>query len=159
MGFKILDASAFYAGVPFRSHDQYYTTTSIYDEIRHIKKDHDALGVLLETGRLKVMEPDRGSVQKSMDAAKRTGDLQRLSRQDMSVIALGLYMKGQIITDDYSIANVAESLGMTVYPVMTRGIRNVGRWIHYCPGCNVNQKSGSKCSVCGAILKRKFVKE
>ena len=159
MGFKILDASAFYAGVPFRSQEQYHTTTSIYDEIRHIKKDHDILGVLLETGRLKIMEPDKRSVQKSIDAARLTGDLQRLSRQDISVIALGLYMKGQIITDDYSVANVAESLGMTIYPVMTRGIRNVGRWIHYCPGCSTHQKSGSKCSVCGTTLKRKFVKE
>ena len=42
MDFRILDASAFYAGVPFRSSEDCYTTSLVYDEIQHIKKNHDA---------------------------------------------------------------------------------------------------------------------
>ena len=54
MDFRILDASAFYAGVPFRSSEECYTTPLVYEEIQHIKKNHDALGTLLETNRLKI---------------------------------------------------------------------------------------------------------
>ena len=46
MDFRILDASAFYAGVPFRSSEDCYTTSLVYDEIQHIKKNHDVLGTL-----------------------------------------------------------------------------------------------------------------
>ena len=57
--FTTIDAknlfSAFYAGVPFGTTDsQYYTTPMVYNEIKHIKKSHDALGMLLETDRLKI---------------------------------------------------------------------------------------------------------
>jgi len=31
--FKILDASAFYAGIPFASSEKSFTTTDIFDEI------------------------------------------------------------------------------------------------------------------------------
>ena len=61
MDSRILDASAFYAGVPFRSSSDCYTTSLVYDEIKHIKKNHDALGTLLETNRLKIREPDNRS--------------------------------------------------------------------------------------------------
>ncbi|EPA05416.1 hypothetical protein [Candidatus Nitrosarchaeum limnium] len=56
MDFRILDASAFYAGVPFGSASDCYTTSLVYEEIKHIKKNHDALGTLLETNRLKIMD-------------------------------------------------------------------------------------------------------
>jgi len=58
LDFKILDASAFYAGVPFRTSEDCFTTSLVYYEIKHIKKNHDALGTLLETNRLKIREPD-----------------------------------------------------------------------------------------------------
>ena len=47
----------FMQGVPFRSSDDYHTTSLVYDEIKHIKKNHDALGTLFETNRLKIREP------------------------------------------------------------------------------------------------------
>lgn len=158
MVFRVLDASAFYAGVPFRSHGQCYTTPLVYDEIRHIKKSHDALGVLLETNRLKIMEPDEESAEMAKGAAKETGDFQQMSKQDISVVALALHMEGEIITDDYAIANVAGNLGILTSPVMTSGIRDVGKWMHYCPGCKTNQKTGNQCNVCGTPLKRRLVK-
>ena len=72
MDFRILDASAFYAGVPFRSSEDCYTTSLVYDEIQHIKKNQDVLGTLLETNRLKIREPDKQSTQAAIKAAKET---------------------------------------------------------------------------------------
>ena len=135
MGFRILDASAFYAGVPFRSSDDCYTTSLVYDEIKHIKKNHDALGTLLETNRLKIREPNSESTKSAIKASKDTGDFPQLSKQDMSVIALCIETKGEIITDDFAISNVAKNLELKIAPIMTKGIKDVGKWVHYCPGC------------------------
>jgi len=159
LDFRILDASAFYAGVPFRSSDVWYTTTLVFDEIKHIKKNHDALGTLLETNRLKIREPDVESTKTAILAAKNTGDFPQLSKQDMSIIALCIENKGDIITDDFAISNVAKNLGLKITPIMTRGIKDVGKWVHYCPGCRTNHTSGTECPACGTPLKRKLLKE
>ena len=159
MDFRILDASAFYAGVPFRSSDVWYTTTLVFDEIKHIKKNHDALGTLLETNRLKIREPDVESTKTAILAAKNTGDFPQLSKQDISIIALCIENKGDIITDDFAISNVAKNLGLKITPIMTRGIKDVGKWVHYCPGCRTNHTSGTECPACGTPLKRKLLKE
>ena len=158
MDFRILDASAFYAGVPFRSSNDYYTTSLVYDEIRHIKKNHGALEILLETNRLKIRESDKESTEVAIKAAKDTGDFQQLSKQDISIIALCIEMNGEIISDDFAISNVAKNLGLKISPIMTQGIKDVGKWIHYCPGCRTNHTNGKECPVCGTPLKRKLLK-
>ncbi len=158
MAFRVLDASAFYAGVPFGSSAECCTTPLVYEEVRHIKRDHDALGVLIETGRLRIMEPGPGSTEAAERAARKTGDLRQLSRQDVSVVALGLEVGGDIVTDDFAVSNVARSLGIVALPVMTGGIRDAGRWIHYCPGCRRRQGRGSECDRCGTPLRRRLVR-
>ena len=158
MDFRILDASAFYAGVPFRSSHDCYTTSLVYDEIKHIKKNHDALGTLLETNRLKIREPDKESTEAAIKAAKDTGDFPQLSKQDMSIIALCIEMNGEIISDDFAISNVAKNLGLKISPIMTQGIKDVGKWIHYCPGCRTNHTNKKECPMCGTPLKRKLLK-
>jgi UPF0271 protein len=159
LDFRILDASAFYAGVPFRSSEDCYTTSLVYDEIKHIKKNHDAIGTLLETKRLRIREPDSESTKNAIKASKDTGDFPQLSKQDISIIALCMEMKGQIISDDFAISNVAKNIGLEILPIMTKGIKDVGKWVHYCPGCRTNHTTGKKCPMCGTPLKRKLVKE
>jgi UPF0271 protein len=159
LDFRILDASAFYAGVPFRTSNDCYTTTLVYDEIKHIKKNHDALGILLETNRLKIREPSQKSIDSAIQAAKNTGDYPQLSKQDMSIIALCIETQGEIITDDFAISNVIKNLGLNILPIMTKGIKDVGKWIHYCPGCRTNHPNGVECPICATPLKRKLLKE
>ncbi|RNJ80175.1 MAG: nucleotide-binding protein [Nitrosopumilus sp. B06] len=156
MDFRILDASAFYAGIPFSSTEKYHTTPQVYDEIRHIKKDHGALEMLLETGRLVLVMPAAESTAKAVSASKKTGDYGQLSKQDISVIALCMELGGKLVSDDYAVANVAKNSGISVESVMTRGIQKTGRWIYYCPGCRAT-RSGAECRVCGTQLKKKLV--
>ena len=158
MDFRILDASAFYAGIPFGSDVNCYTTSLIYEEIKHIKKNQDVLGTLLETNRLKIMEPDIESTRSAIQYAKETGDYQQLSKQDISIIALCISLNGQIVTDDFAVINVAKRIGLSTSSIMTTGIQDVGTWIHYCPGCRVTQVSGKECNKCGTRLKRKLHK-
>ncbi|MCV0372145.1 MAG: nucleotide-binding protein [Nitrosarchaeum sp.] len=158
MDFRILDASAFYAGVPFGSDSDCYTTSLVYEEIKHIKKNEDALGTLMETNRLKIMDPDKESINAAVASAKQTGDFQQLSKQDISIIALCINLGGLIITDDFAITNVAKNIGLRTSSIMTTGIQDVGKWVHYCPGCRTNHTSGKECPMCGTPLKRKLLK-
>ncbi len=158
MVFKILDASAFYSGVPFRSNAEFCTTSMVYEEIKHIKKNQDAIGVLQQTGRLKIMDPQVEHIEAAKKASKQTGDYNELSPQDISVLALCLSLNGELLTDDFAISNVAKNLGIIISPIMTEGINDVGKWIYFCPGCHKNFQSGKECPLCGNKLGRKLLK-
>ena len=180
MDIRILDASAFYAGVPFASSASSYTTSLVYQEIKHIKRNYDALDAILDIKRLRIRDPNLTSITSAKEAAKATGDLPQLSKQDISIIALGIEMSGDIVTDDFAVSNVAKSLHLNVMPIMTRGITDQGRWVHYCPGCRTNHYSSNLakgervkvksnmttaftdmvncCPACGTRLKRKLLK-
>jgi UPF0271 protein len=76
-------------------------------------------------------------------------------------VALELKTEGytpQIVTDDYSIQNVATQIGIEFVSLATFGIRRLLEWIRYCPACHreypANDNS-TTCPVCGTALKRK----
>jgi len=156
---RILDASAFYVGIPFRSQIECYTTPQVYDEIKHIKKNHDALGILIETKRLKIIDPETKYKDLVVKMAKATGDFRNLSKEDISSIALCLQLNGEILTDDFAISNVSESLGLKAIPLMTAGIKDKGNWVYYCPGCHKNFSEKSECPICGNSLRKKLLKD
>ena len=155
---RVLDSSAFYAGIPFSSNEEGNITSLVYNEIEHIKKDHDAVQILIETKRLTVNEPEDEFITASIDAAKKSGDFSNLSDGDISTIALSLQLGAELVTDDFAVSNVAKNLNIKVIPVMTTGIKNVVTWIYYCPGCKVNFSKVTECPRCGNKLKRKAVK-
>ena len=51
----VLDASAFYIGVPFISNSKFYTTNSVFKEVKHIKKSYGAVEALIDADKLKVI--------------------------------------------------------------------------------------------------------
>ena len=132
MAFRVLDSSAFYAGIPFSSNEPSYITSLVYDEIEHIKKDHDAIQILIETKRLTVSDPEP--------------------------IALSLQLKAELVTDDFAVSNVAKNLKLKVIPIMTSGIKNIITWTYYCPGCETNFSKVTECPNCGNRLKRRPLK-
>ena len=158
MDFRVLDASAFYAGIPFSSNEVSYTTSLVYNEIEHIKKDHDAIQILIETKRLIINDPEDKFIIIVNNAAKKSGDFPNLSSQDISTIALSLQLQAELVTDDFAISNVAKNLNIKVIPVMTSGIKNVVTWRYYCPGCKTNFSRVTECPRCGNKLKRKPIK-
>ena len=155
MAFRVLDSSAFYAGIPFSSNEPSYITSLVYNEIEHIKKDHDAIQILIETKRLMIYDPEHRFIIAVNDAAKKSGDFPNLSHEDISAIALSLQLQAELVTDDFAISNVAKNLSLKVIPVMTDGIKNVVTWKYYCPGCKTNFSKVTECPRCGNRLKRK----
>ena len=158
MVFRILDASAFYAGIPFASSEKCFTTQAVFDEIKHIKRGHNAVGMLLETKRLEIIMPEVKYIEKVLLKAKDTGDFQNLSTGDISVIALCLQLGAEIITDDFAVSNLAKHLNLNVIPVMTKGITHVANWVYFCSGCQKTFEKISKCPLCGNKLSRKLSK-
>ena len=158
MVFRVLDASAFYAGIPFASQEKNYTTPAIFDEIKHIKKNHEAINALIDTRRLEIIEPDQRYVEKVLSKAKNTGDFHNLSKEDISVIALCIQLKAELITDDFAVSNTARHLNLNVIPVMTSGITRIVDWVYFCPGCQKTFSQISQCPLCGNKLRRKLSK-
>ena len=159
MAFRVLDSSAFYAGIPFSSSEPSVTTSHVYNEIKHIKKDHDAVQILIETRRLKISDPEPRFIITVNNAAKKSGDFPNLSQEDISTIALSLQLKAELVTDDFAVSNVAKNLNIKVSPIMTSGIKNIITWVYYCPGCKRNFSKTTECPNCGNMLKRKPLKK
>ena len=153
-----MDATAFYAGIPFSSQTTHYVTTLVFDEIKHIKKNHDALQILIDSNRLLVRQPQADFQERVEKCAQKTGDIHSLSKQDISCIALSLELNTELISDDFAVLNVSNKLGINTIPLMTNGIKVVGKWIFYCPACKKDFSDEKNCLLCGNKLKKKLVK-
>lgn len=155
MASRVLDATSFYAGIPFSSQEQSFTTPLVFEEIKHIKKSHDAVQTLIDLDRLKITEPEEKFTKFILEESTRTGDLSELSKEDVSVLALCVQLNGELVTDDYTVSNVARHLNLKVIPIMTKGISKVLDSVYSCPACNKSFKKMSNCPICGSKLKKK----
>ncbi len=155
----VLDASAFYTGIPFLSCTKYYTTSLVFNEIKHINKSYSVVELLKDIGDLKVIEPEKQILENVNTIAKKTGDSAKLSSADISIIALALQLKKILISDDYAILNIARLLNIPVKTLTTKGITNVRKWITYCYTCGkAFDPNIRECLLCGNRLRRRYKK-
>ncbi len=141
------------------SNDSFMTTSMVYDEIQHIKTKQGALEILQQTGRLQIRDPSKDSINIVIDGAERTGDNTTISEQDVSIIALALENKIELITDDFAVTNVAKQLKIKTSSLMTQGISTVGKWVSYCSMCGKEFSKEKECPICGNKLNRKLIKK
>ncbi|MFX1296624.1 MAG: NOB1 family endonuclease [Promethearchaeota archaeon] len=159
----IYDTSAFIGGIdPQAIQIPQWTTPDNMEEIRN-KNTRDILQMAIKTGRMKLRSPSEKFIDSVIERTKKTGDYSKLSRIDIKVLALALEFQSEnwnpiIMTDDYSIQNVAASFKIEYKAVTEAGIRTQIRWKIYCPGCGADYPTDisiKKCDVCGTKLKRK----
>ena len=164
----VLDASAFIAGFdPLSIDDEQYSVPEVRRELVSNSLPWVRFRTAVDSRRLKVEVPGSRSLKRVKEASKRVGDILFLSDADLQVLALALELKDkgynpQIVTDDYSIQNVADQLEIEFAPLMTFGIRFRLQWIIYCPACHRKYPSDYRfksCEVCGTKLKRKPLKK
>jgi len=160
----ILDTSAFVAGLdPLAIQDEQYSTPLVRDELNSNSLPWTRLTTAVGSAKLKIKQPNAEFVDKIREVSKKLGDVLALSEADKQVLALALEFKCAgysplIVTDDYSIQNVANQIGVQFAPLMTFGIRFRLHWILYCPACHKKYPSDYRlktCEVCGTALKRK----
>jgi UPF0271 protein len=160
----VLDTSAFVAGFdPFALDVEQVTVPKVEEEIRRNSMVKMRLEMAIESGKLKVKAPTQEFSIKAEASANKVGDSFKLSETDKQLLALALELKAsgctpQIITDDYSIQNVAAKMGVEFLSMATFGIKRLLEWIRYCPACHKEYSADFKlkeCQICGTELKRK----
>jgi len=160
----VLDTSAFVAGFdPFSVKETQYTIPKVNDELLENSMLSFRFRTAAENGKLKVQTPNSQYIDKVKAAAVQVGDKFFLSETDLHVLAMALQLKNEglsplIITDDYSIQNVANQLSLEFASLATFGITRRLHWIRYCPACHRTYPADYKskvCEVCGTMLKRK----
>jgi UPF0271 protein len=160
----VLDTCAFIAGFdPFSVEEEQYSVPTVRNELFSNSLAWVRFNTAVESEKLKVRTPSASFLDRIKEASKTVGDVLFLSDVDVQVLALALELKSTgydslIVTDDYSIQNVANQIGLKFAPLMTFGIRFRLHWILYCPACYRKYPSDYKlksCEVCGTQLKRK----
>lgn len=163
----MLDTSAFIAGFdPLSVSDRQYSVPIVRKELASNSMPMMRFNAAVENRRLTVKSPKLSYLKSVKEASRKVGDVLYLSEADFDVLALALELKSEgynplIVTDDYSIQNVANQINVDFTSLMTYGIRFRFNWILYCPACYKKHPSDYRfkvCKVCGTELKRKPLK-
>ena len=156
----LLDTSAILSGKPINLNDVgLFTTPSISDELTPGGLDYKNFQYLREKG-LTIRAASKESIKKINNISEETGDIGRLSKADIELLALSLdlckmdYKDVVILTDDYSIQNVANVLNIRFEGISQSGITKRFKWTCRCRGCGKKFKENIKiCPICGTKTK------
>ena len=148
---------------PFSVSAEQVTVLNVEEEIRTNSMTWVRFKAATESGKVLLKKPSEEARTQVEACAVQVGDSFFLSEADKQVLALALELKitvgnPSIVTDDYSIQNVAKRLGIEFTSLATLGIRRVLEWIRYCPACHreyAANRVSIECDVCGTELKRK----
>ena len=146
----VLDASAIIYLNDFRMFDEIFTVSDVVDEVK------DKINVLKLSGiKLKVIDPKESSVKEVKEISKETGDLEKLSKTDIKILALAKENSLDIVSDDYNVQNVAEKIHINYISLFSKKITKLIRWVMYCENCNKFFENETICVKCGNRLVRK----
>jgi UPF0271 protein len=156
----IIDTSAILSGKPIRFNNaSIVTTPGVSDELSPGGRDFRTFEFLKETG-LTIHIPSREAIYRVKKTAQETGDDRRLSFADVEVVALAIDINKEpdqeatILTDDYSIQNVASTLKIKFQGFSQKGITKKFKWVSRCPGCGKQFNEIKKtCPICGTSTK------
>lgn len=107
---------------------------------------------------LQVREPSAASRSKVEEAGARAGNLPRLSPADRSLLALALDLgvDATLVTDDYTMLDLAARLRIRTQTVNQEGIRSPVDFRPRCAGCGRwfdAMPHSQDCPVCGSPVK------
>lgn len=148
----VLDTSVLYYGKDIPSGFECVVTPGV---IRELNKEDmgERLELLLAT-RIRVCSPSARALKKVNEESEKTGDSRRLSETDKELLALAMDLGYELLTDDYSIQNVARVLGVPSRGSEQKGISEVFLWMAKCKGCGKEFPADVRtCDVCGSETK------
>ena len=125
------------------------TVNGIEDEIEN-RQSKQYYSNLKNSG-LKIVEPLTDSIRHVEKIAQKTGDLDVLSNIDLKILALGYEFEGNIISDDFSIQNVALYMELEIISCSGSKIKELRLWEYKCSACKqVSNNKKESCEVCGS---------
>lgn len=146
----VLDTSAIIYLNDFRMFDEIFTVSEVIEEVK------DRISAMKLSGmRINVLDPSGEAVKQIKDVATKTGDLGKMSATDIKVLALAKERDLVIVSDDYSIQNVAQKLGIGYFSVFNKKITRSVEWANYCNSCRKFVDGKVACPKCGGQLVRK----
>ena len=156
----IIDTSAVLSGKPLPvDQHQCLTVEEIADEFSPGGSSWRMFQYLIEKG-LSIHRPSSEAKNQVNQVVKKMGETHRLSKADMSVLALAFEIKTEkkekaiILTDDYSIQNIASILHISTQSISQKGITKTFKWIRRCRGCGrVLSQDETICPICGSTAK------
>jgi UPF0271 protein len=160
----VLDTSALIMGYEVAEVEaEHYTVQSVREEIQRDDIRKLRLDSAIDSGRITVRTPDTRYRAEVNLIIGEMGEADALSKADAELLALGAQLKGEgwetiLISDDYSVQNVASELGLGFKGLATQGIKRQFKWVVYCPGCRrtfEEPQEDGVCPICGTDLKRR----
>jgi len=149
---RVLDASGILrSGLDF-SDSGYLMTNGVLEEVEQ-ESARTAVDAAIEMGLIEVREPGEDSIAKVREAAEESRALEKLSENDVSVLALALETGSIIVSDDYNIQNISRILNIRYEKTVHPGIRRKVNWTRVCEGCGKDGE-GDVCEICGSRMKR-----
>jgi len=148
------------SGVIFLRKAFYENMVTIPEVIEEIKDEDSKF--YLSLLNLRVEDVEEKYIERIVEGAKKTGDIHRLSKTDIKLIAKAIELiekdgKNNVVllTDDYSIQNLAMYFGIRFENVVQKTISKAFKWVKVCKGCG-RKIEDDVCPVCGseAILRR-----
>ncbi|NYT11003.1 MAG: nucleic acid-binding protein [Methanomassiliicoccales archaeon] len=145
----VLDASALFLlqEMPI---GEVYTSPGVLREL----EAHNDNRIPFLSELLNILTPSKESLDAVGVAAIETGDDARLSPVDLELLALAFELEATLMSDDYSIQNLASHMGIAFVPAGKKGISKKLRWRYKCTGCGRIWRDLHKdCPICGAPLR------
>jgi UPF0271 protein len=121
------------------------------------------LKTAIKNGKIEIRIPSKQYRKIVKKRANELGDAYLLSETDIDLLTIAFELKAngytpKIVTDDYSMQNVASLMNIRFVSLTTSGIKRLLEWQRYCPGCFKKYPTETKfsfCLICGTKLKRK----
>jgi len=143
-----------------------YTVPAVLDEVRD-RSARIRINTAIDLGVLRVVQPTEESRLKVIEQSTQLGDIGQVSTTDIDVLALTLDLLSSgrrcfLVTDDYSVQNIAHQMEIPYRPLSTRGIKYQFLWRLYCPACGRSYPSNlreKECPVCGTPRRRRVTRK
>ena len=162
-----MDTTAFFLGYdPLTIKEEQFTTPSLLKELEYETTSSLRFRLAIEAGKIRLQQPSEKFLKEIEESSRRIGDFAKLSEVDREVLALAFELKKEgfspiIVSDDYSVQNIADKLGIEYASLATFGIRYHFKWALYCPACHRRfppTYAHRACSICGTTLKRRVLR-
>jgi UPF0271 protein len=148
----VLDTSVLYYGKDLPVGYELIISPGVARELE--KEDMGDRLQLLLASRVRVYSPSSRALERVKREGRATGDARRLSETDLEILALALDLGYELLTDDYTIQNLAKVLGVPCRSVDQKGIESTREWEARCTGCGkVFPPNVEECDVCGRPTK------
>ena len=169
----ILDAGGLIAGMDIYTPEQIiqvFTSFSIIAEEVKSSVVRSRIDSFILSKNLELVEPPENFYETVKKLSYQSGDLNSLSENDMGILAVSLFLKEsyiqqfdckpdiKLITDDYSVQNIAILLNIETQSYKQPGIKKYIKWQIYCRGCfkvYSPESFGKNCPICGDKIKRR----